>query len=169
MPSKALNLGLRGLELFCTVIVLALIGNMIATAVAGNPSIVNYDMFVAVLGFLSLLYLIPTAFMTSFYSPVAAIALDGANTLFWLIGGIATAAKLGAHSCSNESYLKSNPVTNGSVNMGKRCREAQASTAFLWFGFAAFAASFFFSVLEGRSTGANLRGIRRGGPSMSQV
>lgn len=51
----------------------------------------------------------------------------------------------------------------------KRCREAQASTAFLWFGFVAFAASFFFSFAAGRSAGVNMRGVRRGGPAMSQV
>ena len=56
----------------------------------------------------------------------------------------------------------------------KRCREAQASTAFLWFLFACYVASLVFSFLGRGSVGGgfNMRvgtsGIRRG-PSMSQT
>jgi len=57
--------------------------------------------------------------------------------------------------------------------MNKRCHEAQAVTAFLWFGFLAFAASAVLSGLQGRGSGVNMRGgaggIRKGGPMMSQV
>ena len=78
-----------------------------------------------------------------------------------------------------QSYVDRNYITNGNhpinpetrdrnANEG-RCREAQASTAFLFFGFVSFAAS---SVLTGLGTrgGASVRpsGIRRG-PAMSQV
>merc|ERR1711933_399122 len=70
------------------------------------------------------------------------------------------------HSCSNSDYYNSNNVAGGSE---KKCREAQASTAFLWFGFASFTAS---AIITGLGTrgGANTRagGIRRG-PAMSQV
>jgi len=76
---------------------MALVGSMIATAIKGNPSIVNYDMFVAVFGMLSVLYLIATIFFDSFENPLIATILDGLNTLFWLCGGIATAAYLGVH------------------------------------------------------------------------
>lgn len=78
-------------------LIIALVGNMIASASAGNPSIVNYDMFVAVFGMLSLLYLLPTAIMDNFYHPLVGTALDGLNTLFWLCAAIATAAYLGVH------------------------------------------------------------------------
>jgi hypothetical protein len=81
---------------------MALVGNMIASAFSGNPSIVNYDMFVAVFGMLSLLYLIPATLKEAFqFHPIIMIALDLLNTFFYLIGGIATAAYLGVHSCSN--------------------------------------------------------------------
>jgi hypothetical protein len=81
---------------------MALIGNMIATAFAGNHSIVNYDMFVAVFGMLSLLYLIPATFNPNFaFHPMLMVGLDVANALFFVIGGIATAAYLGVHSCGN--------------------------------------------------------------------
>lgn len=81
---------------------MALIGNMIATAFAGNPSIVNYDMFVAVFGMLSLLYLIPATVKPEFsFHPMLMVGLDVLNALFFVIGGIATAAYLGVHSCGN--------------------------------------------------------------------
>lgn len=68
-----------------------------------------------------------------------------------------------------QDYINTNFITNGSPDKTKRCREAQASDAFLWFGFAAFAASAVLSFLQNK--GANMRpagGIRRG-PAMSQV
>lgn len=68
-----------------------------------------------------------------------------------------------------QDYLRRNSITNGAPNKHQRCQEAQASTAFLWFGFIAFAVSLVFSGLGSRG-GANTRpsGIRRG-PAMSQV
>ena len=80
---------------------MALVGNMIAEAVGGNPSIVNYTMFVAVFGMLSLIYLILAAVLEAFFMPIVALALDALNTIFFLIGGIALAADLGVHSCGN--------------------------------------------------------------------
>lgn len=75
---------------------------MIALAVAGNPSIVNYVMFVAVFSALSLLYLIPASFNESFIGhPGILLAIDVLNTLFFFVGAVALAAKLGVHSCSN--------------------------------------------------------------------
>lgn len=146
---------------------MALIGNMIATAFAGNPSIVNYDMFVSVFSMLSLPYLLTAAFSERLSIPVVTITLDLLNTTFFLCAAIATAAYLHVHSCSNGAYTRSNSITNGSPNTEKRCREAQASTAFLWFGFAAFAVSTAFPFLSGRGN-VNIRGGIRG-PNMSQV
>lgn len=169
MVSKALDIGLRSWEFFCSLIVMALVGNMIATAYAGNSSMVNYDIFVSVFGMLSLLYLLPTTIMGSFNLPILNIGLDALNVIFWFCGAVATAAYLGVHSCSNLGYTTTNHITNGSLNTQKRCREAQASTAFLFFGWAAFVASLVFSVLGGRGN-VNMRGgIRRSGPAMSQV
>ncbi|KAF2800165.1 hypothetical protein K505DRAFT_413176 [Melanomma pulvis-pyrius CBS 109.77] len=168
MVSKALDVGLRGFEFFCSLIIMALVGNMIASAYAGNSAMVNYDIFVSVFGMASLLYLLPSAIMGSFDIPVAKIALDALNVLFWFCGAVATAAYLGVHSCSNLHYTTTNHITNGSLNTAKRCREAQASTAFLWFGWAAFVASLAFSVMGGGGT-VNMRGGIRRGPAMSQV
>lgn len=74
---------------------------MIAEAFAGNHSIINYIMFVAVFAMLSLLYLIGAAIIESVAIPLAMLALDALNTLLFLIGGIALAAYMGVHSCSN--------------------------------------------------------------------
>jgi len=170
MVSQAVNIAMRGFQFLWTLLIMALVGNMIATAYSGNPAIVNYDMFVSVFSMLTLLYLIPATIRDSFaFHPLIMVTLDLLNTIFFLCGAIATAAYLGVHSCSNKPYIRTNFVTNGSPNMEKRCREAQASTAFLWFGFAAFAISTVLSGLQSRGS-ANVHGggIRRS-PAMSQV
>lgn len=51
--------------------------------------------------------------------------------------------------------------------MEKRCREGQAVTAFLWFGFASFLASTAFSFILSRRSGGGSGGARR--PQMSRV
>jgi hypothetical protein len=52
---------------------------------------------------LSLLYLIPATIKESFMvHPIIMLALDVVNTLLFFIAGVATAAKLGAHSCGNQ-------------------------------------------------------------------
>jgi hypothetical protein len=173
MVSRVVNLALRGLEFVFTLIIMALVGNMIAEAFAGNPSIINYDMFVAVFGMLSLFYLIATAFNDSFTGhPILPLALDALNAIFFFCGAVAMAAELGAHSCSNDSWTASNKITNGAGNRGGRCREAQAVTAFLWFAWACWMASLIFSVLGARGGNVNLRGPLRSrgtAPVMRQV
>ncbi|KAI9805619.1 MAG: hypothetical protein M1833_005111 [Piccolia ochrophora] len=172
MVSKGVNLALRGLQFFWTLLIMALVGNIIHEAIKGNPSSINYVMFVAVISMLSLIYLIAATVKDGFVlHPALMLALDVLNTLFFLIGGIVLAAKLGVHSCGNQGYVKGNGITNGSSNMSKRCHEAQAITAFLWFGFATYLASAVFSGLSSSNSGVSLRGggIRRGGPSMSHV
>lgn len=70
-----------------------------------------------------------------------------------------------------QSYVDNNPLTNGSHNPNKRCHELQASTAFFWFLFATFIATLAMTALNSRGSGmgGGRGGIRRGGPSMSQV
>jgi len=162
--ASIINLALRGLQFFFTLLILAIDGNIIAEASKGNPSIINYVIFVAVFGMLSLIYLITATIKEDFaIAPMFMVIADAINTLLFLIGGIALAAYLGVHECTNHSYVSSNKITNGSDNQPKRCREAQAVTAFLWFGFAAFAGSLVFSFLGMRSGLApSGGGIRRG-------
>lgn len=101
MVSQAVTIGLRGWQFICSLIIMALIGNMIATAFSGNSAMVNYDMFVAVFGMLSLLYLLPTSFLSSYSIPIVNIGLDALNAIFWFCAAVATAAYLHVHSCNN--------------------------------------------------------------------
>jgi tetrahydromethanopterin S-methyltransferase subunit E len=79
---------------------MALVGNMLA--IQGGPSIINYDMFVAVFCMLALFYLTLVSVKESFaIHPIFPLVLDALCTLFTLIAGIATAAYLKVHSCSN--------------------------------------------------------------------
>lgn len=67
-----------------------------------------------------------------------------------------------------QNYTLHNKITNGAHDTHKRCREAQASTAFLWFGFAAYAVSTALSAMASRGSGSISRGPARR-PNMSQV
>lgn len=65
-----------------------------------------------------------------------------------------------------QDYTENNHITNGSRNTAGRCREAQATTAFLWFNWALYMVALVLSLTS--SGGVNLRGPRRG-PQMRQV
>lgn len=169
MVSKPVNMALRGLQFLWTFLILALVGNMIAEAIAGNPSSVNYTMFVAVFSMLSLIYLIATTVRESLAKPpMLPLLLDIVNTLLFFIAAIVLSARLGVHSCGNEGYINSNGITNGANNKSKRCHQAQAVTAFLWFGFISYLASTIFSALAAKRTGVSTGGIRSR-PAMSNV
>lgn len=118
--SKMISFGLRGFQVdlsphlpqvfllipafqfFWTLLIIALVGNMIANATGGNPSIVNYCMFVAVFSMLSLVYLVASTLNESFaIMSFGPLLVDGLNALFFFIGGVALAAYLGVHSCGN--------------------------------------------------------------------
>jgi FtsH-binding integral membrane protein len=163
-------MGLRAWQLICAIIVIALMGNNIARAWSGVHSIINYSLFVGVWWMFTLLYFLPTSFIEKFSIPIVDIAMDALSVLFGFCAAVALPAYIGAHSCSNAAYTSTNGVLNSSPNGEKNCRHSQATTAFLWFGWAAFVATLALNFMNGRASGANLRGgIRRGGPSMSQV
>lgn len=76
---------------------------MIADAFSGNPSIINYIMFVAVFGMLSLIYLIAGTVRESLAGhPMILVAADALNTLFFFCAAVALSAKLDVHSCGNQ-------------------------------------------------------------------
>lgn len=90
------------LQFLWTLLIMALVGNIIATAFAGNPALINYDMFVATFSMLSLFYLILIAWNDDFMGhPIIPLTLDTLNTIFFFCAAVAMAAELGAHSCSN--------------------------------------------------------------------
>jgi len=82
---------------------MALTGNIIADAVAGNPSSINYAIFVSVFSMLCLIYLFLVAFKEDFaIHPLIPVVLDTLNTLFFFAAAVALAARLHVHSCSNK-------------------------------------------------------------------
>jgi len=161
--------GLYTLAFLWTLLITALLGNVIADAYGGTPSQINYCMFVAVLSWIVLLI----GLTGSFIETIPAIALLVADILaifFTFVAAVLLSAKLGVHSCGNTDYLLSNDTITGSPDNAKRCHELQACTAFFWFLFATYCAAFALNVLSSRGSGLSSRGgIRKGGPAMSQV
>jgi len=158
----------RVLQFLFTLLTTALIGNAIHDAFSGNPSGVNFAIFVDVFCWLVLLVGFAAVFLESLAIPVLFFAMDGLAALFSFIAAVVLSAKLGVHSCGNKGYLISNNYTNGAHNMSKRCHELQAATAFFWFLFAAFLASVAMTFMN-RGSSPSMRGGIRRGPSMSQV
>jgi len=141
---------LRAVQFFFTLLIMAITGNIIATAIGHNPSAINFAMFVSVFSMLTLIVVV-ASYRFGFLSDVVTLVLDGLNVLFFFAGGVALAVALGAHSCSDKNYLKHNKITNGAVNMSKRCHSSQAVTAFIWFNFAFYVATTVLTVLDSGS------------------
>ncbi|KAJ5210557.1 hypothetical protein N7491_010364 [Penicillium cf. griseofulvum] len=173
MGLRGVQLGLRAWEFVWTLLVMALIGNMIAEAFAGNPGVVNYSIYTSVFSMFTLFYLVPASFNLDWaLHPIIMIVIDLLNCIFFFCAAIALAAKLECHSCGDQKYLDRNEITNGSHNKSKRCREAQASVAFLWFAWAGYMASVIVSFFMSRSASSNGRSSRTGSrraPNMAQV
>jgi non-classical export protein 2 len=93
------QLALRTSQFFWTFLITALVGNVIAEAFAGNPSSINYAIFVAVFSWIVLLIGYFAAWKE--LPKLIMIALDSFATLFTFIAGVVLAAKLHVHSCSN--------------------------------------------------------------------
>ncbi|KAI0108219.1 marvel domain-containing protein [Daldinia grandis] len=155
---------LRIVQFFLVLLTTALVGNVIASNVTGSESAINFVMFVCALSWLAIIYGLVSHFVAAIAIPVVALALDSAATLFTFIAAIVFSAKLQAVNCSNIGHKTSDYIAFGSDDTEKRCREIQASTVFLWFLFAAFAASLFFVLRELRRGGGSVRG-----PNMSQI
>jgi len=131
-------------------------------------------MFASVFAMLTWFYTIITGFWFSenLGSPFIIVVLDGLNAVFYFCGAIALAAVLGVHSCNNQLYLISNPVTNGivgntPVGSSQICRQAQASDAFAWFAFALYLATALIVGLSGGLAGGRVKAPRV--PPMSHV
>lgn len=96
----------NALQFLFTLLIVALTGNMISLAIGGNPSIVNFDMFVGIFSFLTLFYAILVAFREDFSGhPALPSLLDGLNVFFFFCAGIATAAYLQTGSCTDAVSL----------------------------------------------------------------
>lgn len=155
---EIVQIGLRTLQLLWIIILTALLGNVIATHNNGqlvSAAAVNFSMFVTVLSWLATLYGLAVAFASSLAIPIVVLAADGAAVLFTFIDAIVLAATLHVRNCGDE---------DGSLQ--KKCRELQASTAFMWFLLATFLGSLALAALAfRRGGGASVRS----GPTMKQV
>jgi hypothetical protein len=100
--AKFVQIGFRASEFVWTLLITALIGNVIAEAFSGNPSSVNYAIFVAVFSWIVLLIGLVVAF-TDLENIIlqVLIALDALAVVFTFVAGVVLAAKLGVHSCGN--------------------------------------------------------------------
>lgn len=154
---ELIQIALRGLQLLWIVLLTALLGNVIATAhndaLVSNAA-VNFSMFVTVLSWVVTLYGLAVAVAESLAIPIVVLAADAAVVLFTFIDAIVLAALLRARNCGDEGGLE------------KKCRELQASTAFMWFLFATFLGSMALAGLGFRRGGG---GSVRSGPTMKQV
>jgi hypothetical protein len=66
-----------------------------------------------------------------------------------------------------QAYLKSNRITGPAADQEKRCHEAQATTAFMFFALFGFIAT---TVVSGmRVRGGGLGSIKGSNPSMTEV
>lgn len=177
--SNLIKVALRGLALVWTLLITALIGNVIASNVNGHMVTLNFTIFVAALSWVALLYGLFAIFIESIAVPFALLFLDGWATLFTFICAIVLAAELRAPNCGNIPHqgLPADWIGFGSHHNEKRCREIQASTAFMWFLWACFCPILFLTVMDARSGGFSVgggssrfsRSSRSSRPAMSQV
>ncbi|KAL2175799.1 marvel domain-containing protein [Thermothelomyces heterothallicus CBS 202.75] len=166
---QKIQLLLRAVQLLFIIILTGLIGNVIASnehAASSATAAINFSMFVIALSWVAALLGLAAGLFERIVLPVLVIlAADGFATLFTFIDAIVLAAKLGAVNCSRTQGHAASWIAYGSHNDEKRCREIQASTAFMWFLFATFAAALVLSFLSFRRGGGSMRS----GPTMSQV
>jgi len=151
-----IHTALRALQLIFLIILTGLLGNIIATSNQGayvSTAGVNFSMFVTVLSWLVVLYGLAASVIESLAVPIFMLAADGLVLLFTFIDGVVLAARLGVPNC-------------GRVSLEKKCRELQASTAFMWFLFGTFAATLALAAMNYRRGGG---GSMKAGPSMRQV
>ena len=167
-----LKTGLRGLQILWCLLLTALIGNVIALSVRASTSAtaaINFSMFVIVAAWLASVYGLLTRFFPPLENPNIALPADAAGALLTFIDGIVLSAKLGVVNCGDikekKDDLPGSWIAWGSANDEKRCREIQAGAAFMWFLFACFVGSAFFTWRDSRR-GFSIPTSR---PSMTQI
>lgn len=166
MLEGILRVGLRASQLLWTLLITALIGNVIALNDNGHMAAINFTMFVAVLSWLAVLYGLAASIINAIAIPIAMLALDGIVTLFTFISAVVLSARLGVVNCANTSGRGGGWIAYGAADTEKRCREIQASTVFMWFLFISFVASFVLTFIDFRRGGGS---VRHGRPNMAQV
>lgn len=152
---EIIQIAIRALQLLWILLLTGLIGNVIAANNNGSfvsTDAVNFSMFVIALAWVVTLYGLVVGFVGAFAIPIVVLVADVLAVLFTFIDAIVLAALLGVPGC-------------GSTGDHHKCRELQASTAFMWFLFVTFVASLVFVCLGFKRGGGSVRT----GPGMSQV
>ncbi|PTB38893.1 uncharacterized protein TrAFT101_006920 [Trichoderma asperellum] len=154
--SKLISTVVRSIALIWTLIITALIGNVIASNQNGHMLSINFTMFVAAWSWVALLYGMFATFIESIAAPFLILFLDGIATLLTFICAIVLSSELRAPNCGNipNQHLPADWIGFGDYpHNEKRCREIQASTAFMWFLWVCFTAIFIFGIIDGRTGG----------------
>ncbi|KAJ3525440.1 hypothetical protein NM208_g11642 [Fusarium decemcellulare] len=172
MRYNLIKMILRGFALLLTLLLTALVGNVIASnidAAGSATAAVNFIMFVTIVSWIVCLVGLLAFFASALDKPPLQLPLDAAAVLFSFIAAIVLAAKLRAVNCGelNPKGLPGDWIAWGSASDEKRCRELQASTVFMWFLFGCFCGSLFLTVRDARNMYGSLRSASR--PSMSQI
>lgn len=165
------DITLRVINFAFLVIILGLSGSLAATTITQHNPQVNFVIFTGAWGLLSsFFYGIAAYFIAFLASPIFLVVLDFLNMVFTFAAATALAVATRTHSCSNQDYLDSNKVAQGSKD---RCRKAQASTAFLYFSFFLFLFSLgvqvMYTLKNGLFSGSTSKVARTGVPTLSQV
>ncbi|KAH6844989.1 marvel domain-containing protein [Chaetomium sp. MPI-CAGE-AT-0009] len=166
---ERIQLILRAIQLLFIIILTGLIGNIIANnhhAASTATAAINFSMFVVVLSWLAALLGLAAGLAQRIALPAMLhLGADALATLFTFIGAVVLAAKLTVVNCGDTRGQPGDWIAYGSADDHMRCREVQASTVFMWFLFATFAAALVLSFLSFRRGGGSIRS----GPIMSQV
>ncbi|KAF2648298.1 hypothetical protein K491DRAFT_684811 [Lophiostoma macrostomum CBS 122681] len=118
MPSKLINIALRGAEAVFASVVLALSITLIKGQVYGtSPSATNYSAFVGGITLLGALVGLASTWIELLQS-ILGIGIDVAVLLFNLAGGIAVAVKIGSINCSSGSDAQRSRMFNNALING---------------------------------------------------
>lgn len=166
------NAILRGIALLWTLLITALIGNVIAERHSSDRSkqSINFTIFVAVWSWIVSIYGLVASFVPSLARAIIMLPLDILATIFTFVSAIVLAARLGGANCGRipTSNYSDSWIGFGSSNDEKRCREIQASTAFMWFLWVCFCGCLFLTFKDFRGGGFGIGG-RSARPNMSQT
>lgn len=160
---RIVPLGLRVLQILWTLLLTALIGNLIATdvnALGTSKAAVNFAMFVAVISWLASIYGLLWELWPDLFRPVVALPLDSMSALFSFISAVVLSAKLGVVNCAaiDTESKGGDYIAFGSMNLEKRCREIQGGAVFLWFMFACYCVQVWLTMREARGIGSTVWG-----------
>jgi len=152
---------LRIFQIISAVIVLGLSVSLLQgqnPRLSNAPIITTYNIFLGGWGlFTALIGLLAVCIipLQNLVGGFFVISLDGFSAFLYLCGAIAMAVRLGLGNCGDVSFTEFNDIINGgyafdekgnflvssNVPFEARCQKAKATTAFLFFGMAAFLGS----------------------------